>query len=147
MFFGNRNTVLCVVTGFLTLFQKHRRNMDRQGVCMAAEQRALPLAMNHHGQWEIVQSNDALVKRIPPPRLVNIAPGKFTISANIFGGFQMEPSSSKSDSRIYVSMTPFHLPLLKQLYSIVPLDPDRIAIFGTGARASTYYILERVKRR
>lgn len=99
--------------------------------------------MNQNGRWTIVQSNDPLVKGMPQPRIVDISPGKFSIAAKtkIFGGFRFEPGRKDG---IYVSMTPFNIPLLKQVYHLVPLDPDRIALFGTGARATRYYLLERV---
>lgn len=99
-------------------------------------------AVNQFGRWEIAESNDPLVATLPSPRIVDIYPGGFRIGKAIFGGFDMEPSPAACGG-IFVSMTLFHLKWMRRTYALDAVHPDRIALFGTGRHASTYYILRR----
>lgn len=95
--------------------------------------------MNQYGRWSIVHSNDPKVRLLPPPVIVEISPGSFRIGGAVHGSFHVDTTQKG----VYVSMSPFSLPMLRETYNVVPLDPERMALFGTGRHQSRYYILER----
>lgn len=99
-------------------------------------------AMNQYGKWKIMDSNDPLVATLPCPRIVDLSPGKFNIGSTVFGSFEMD-SSSKDPCIVYMCL--YNMRFLKKTYKIVPIHTNRMALFGTGPRASIYYYLERVK--
>lgn len=101
-------------------------------------------AMSPNGRWEVTDTNDMLVYRLKPPVVVTIIPDGFSIGKGIFGSFRVEPLHSHSKSGVYVSMCLFNIPLLKKVYLLEPLGVERIALFGTGSMATTYYILRRL---
>lgn len=101
-------------------------------------------AMDPYGNWEVIDTNDTLVFRLKSPVIVNITPSGFSINKGIFGSFRVEPLTLHSKSGVYVSMCMFNLPLLKRVYLLEALEWNRIALFGTGALSSNYYILRRL---
>lgn len=103
-------------------------------------------AMNQYGRWSIVHSNDPKVRLLRPPVYVDISPGSFRIPGSVSGSFRIEPESAHKRG-VFVSMCPFSLSLLRETYNLVALDPDRMALFGTGRHESRYYILERARDR
>lgn len=139
------NVLLCLATGFLSFLPGGERLFPPSRSPLAHARPCAP-AMNQYGRWEIVQSNDPLVQGLPPPRIVDIAPGRFSIPNKVFGGFRFEPSPSPEDNRVYVSMTMFNMRIFKKTYLLVPMDPDRMALFGTGSAKDIYYILERFRK-
>lgn len=104
-------------------------------------------AANQYGKWLIVQSNDPKVKLLTPPVVLVITPGSFEIPGKVKGSFEFEPKISKQNNGVYFSMSPFSLPFMKQTYNIVPLDPNKLALYGTGRHAARYYLLERYRDR
>lgn len=102
-------------------------------------------AMNQYGIWSIVRSNDPKVKLLRPPVFVEITPGSFRIPGSVSGSFRLEPELSAQKQGVFVSMCPFSIPMLRETYNVVPLDPDRMALYGTGRHESRYYILERAR--
>ena len=123
---------LLLVSGYLSFFQ------HPHGTSAFV---ASATAMNQNGRWEVIDSNDPLVNRLAHPRIVEILPSSFRIGKNIFGSFKIEPSPPSGG--IHVSMTMYGIRWLKKIYVLEPLEVDRMALFGTGSRASTYYILRR----
>ena len=119
----------CITVGYLTLFSyKHGQPFSTTST-------------TPNGIWEVMESNDPLVDRLSHPRLVEIRPGRFRIGKAIFGNFAVEPSLPSEGIR--VSMTMYGVRWLKKVYILEPLGADRIALRGTGSRASVYYHLRR----
>lgn len=154
---GKKSAFVCIMAGIFTLLHGKIRTCYHHHVGKSTSSpfvAARAHAMNHYGSWEVVQSNDPLVQQLPKPRIVVITPGKFRIGRNVFGGFRVEspPSSSSSSpdcseaggGGILVSMTMYNIGFLKKMYSLVPMDPDRMALFGTGSHKSIFYILQRL---
>lgn len=118
----------CITVGYLTLFNyKHGQSSSP--------------ATTPNGIWEVMESNDPLVDRLSHPRLVEIRAGRFHIGRAIFGTFAVEPSLPSEGIR--VSMTMYGVRWLKKVYTLEPMGRDRIALRGTGSRASVYYHLRR----
>jgi hypothetical protein len=132
-----------IVTAFLSLF-------PGKGVCVGVgdtSRRAIVdgHAMNQYGKWAIVRSNDPKVKLLPSPVVVEIHPGSFRIPGAVHGSFRFETDLSDQKKGIFVSMTPFSISLLRETYQMVPLEADRMGLFGQGRLSSRYYILERIR--
>jgi hypothetical protein len=121
----------CITVGYLTVFNYTHGKTSSP-------------AMTHDGVWEVMESNDPLVDRLSHPRLVEIRPGRFRIGKAIFGTFAVEPSLPSEGIRVSMSM--YGVRWLKKVYILEPLDVNRIALRGTGSRASVYYLLRRRKR-
>lgn len=118
-----------ITVGYLTLFNyKHAQPFSTTST-------------TPNGIWEVMESNDPLVDRLSHPRLVEIGQGRFNIGKAIFGKFAIEPSLPSEGIR--VSMTMYGVKWLKKVYILEPLGVDRIALRGTGSRASVYYHLRR----
>ena len=151
MFFGKKNALLCVVTGLVSAFMRGSTPPPSSPPPMPSAS----LAMNHFGKWRVVQSNDPLVERLPPPRVVTIEPGRFEVAGRaakaIFGGFRVEPAHAYRDAPgVVVSMAMWNVGLFRKLYTIVPLDPYRMCLseYRRGQDPSptgkgVYYLLER----
>lgn len=145
---GKKGAFVCLMAGICTLLHgKIRTCFPHSPPPFVARSHV----MNHYGNWEVVQSNDPLVQQLPTPCIVEITPGKFRIGRKVFGGFRLEsvsPSDCSSEAvlggGILVSMTMYNIGFLKKMYSLVPMDPDRMALFGTGSHKSIYYILQRI---
>ena len=143
MFFGKKNALLCIATGFLSVL--HNRGITR---CYSQQAQGHAHAADPCGKWAIVQSNDPLVEALPGPRVVDIVPGSFRIGAKVFGSFDLLPDPPKGEPKgVYVSMTMYNIGLFKRVYNMVPLDPHRLALFGVGKRRQVYYILERIVKK
>lgn len=142
--------VVCFVAGIVSMFRgkfvgKHHGHDG--GPCHAythTQEYADAHVMNQYGKWKIMDSNDPLVATLPWPRIVDLSPGKFKIGSTVFGSFEMD---SSSNDPCLVKMCMYNMRFLKKTYKIVPIHTDRMALFGTGSRASIYYYLERVKDR
>lgn len=147
MMWPKKSAVFCFVAGILSVFQGKIRSfsfsplqhLSRHGTCEAAH------VMNQYGSWKILQSNDPLVSTLPSPCIVELSPGKFKIGNTVFGSFQFETNPPYDKGGIYVSMSMFNIGILKKVYNLVPMNTDRMALFGTGSRAKTYYLLERLR--
>jgi hypothetical protein len=91
-----------------------------------------------------VQSNDPLVQTLAHPRVVDITPGKFRIGAVVFGSFELVVVDASPKSGMHVAMSMYNLRLLRRTYKIVPMNTDRMALFGTGRRNDIFYVLQRL---
>lgn len=130
-----------LVTVFLSLFP----GAGVGGVGDTSRRAVDAHAMNQYGKWAIVRSNDPKVKLLPAPVVVEIRPGSFRIPGSVHGSFRFEPELSSQKKGIFVSMSPFSIPMLRETYQMIPLEADRLGLFGQGRLATRYYILERLR--